>query len=88
MTRSHVAQGTIDVHVNSHLEVYTLASNPSNLPSFSKSVWISALNSAEIVDPPASATSTGTAGQIAYDVDYFYVCVDTDTWKRVGVAGW
>jgi hypothetical protein len=88
MTRSHVAEGTIDVNVISHLEVYTLASNPSNLPAFSKSAWINDLSSPEIVAPPATATSTGSAGQIAYDTSYFYICVDTDTWKRVVVAGW
>lgn len=37
---------------------------------------------------PASASSTGTAGQLAYDADYIYVCVATDTWKRVSIATW
>lgn len=42
----------------------------------------------ELVDAPASASSTGTAGQIAYDSSYFYVCTATDTWKRVAIASW
>jgi hypothetical protein len=37
---------------------------------------------------PTTATDTGTAGQIAYDVDYFYICVATDTWVRVPIATW
>lgn len=37
---------------------------------------------------PANATSTGTAGQIAWDVDYIYVCVSANTWKRVGISTW
>lgn len=37
---------------------------------------------------PASAGATGTAGTIAWDADYIYVCVATDTWKRVGIATW
>jgi len=37
---------------------------------------------------PASATDTGTEGQIAWDADYIYVCVATDTWKRVAIATW
>lgn len=41
-----------------------------------------------IVAAPASASSTGVAGQLAYDSDYFYVCVATDTWKRVAIATW
>jgi hypothetical protein len=32
---------------------------------------------------PVTSTSTGVAGNIAYDSTYFYVCVSTNTWKRV-----
>jgi hypothetical protein len=38
--------------------------------------------------PPASASATGVAGTITWDVDYIYVCTDTDTWKRVAIATW
>lgn len=37
---------------------------------------------------PASASATGTVGTIAWDSDYMYVCVATDTWKRVAIATW
>ena len=37
---------------------------------------------------PASASATGTAGDIAWDSDYIYVCVATNTWKRVAIATW
>jgi hypothetical protein len=37
---------------------------------------------------PASASATGTVGTITYDTDYIYICVATDTWKRVGIATW
>lgn len=39
---------------------------------------------------PASKTATGTKGTICYDGDYIYVCVATNTWKRVAIsdAGW
>jgi hypothetical protein len=39
-------------------------------------------------NPPASASATGTTGDIAWDSDYIYICVDTDTWKRVAIATW
>jgi len=42
----------------------------------------------ELVAAPATAASTGAAGQVAYDADYWYVCVATDTWKRVAIATW
>lgn len=37
---------------------------------------------------PASASATGTAGDVAWDADYIYVCTATDTWKRVAIATW
>ncbi len=37
---------------------------------------------------PASAAATGTAGQIAYESGFLYLCVATDTWQRVAVATW
>ncbi len=49
---------------------------------------ISITNPSFIVSAPASASSTGIPGQIAYDLDYWYVCVDNDTWKRVAIATW
>ena len=38
--------------------------------------------------PPANASDTGTAGQMAYDDDYLYVCISTDTWKRTALSTW
>lgn len=38
--------------------------------------------------PPTTATSTGVAGQIAWDSNYVYVCVATDTWKRSPISTW
>lgn len=37
---------------------------------------------------PASAAATGTKGEIAYDTNYIYVCVATDTWKRAALSTW
>jgi len=37
---------------------------------------------------PASASATGVAGTITWDSDWVYVCVATDTWKRVAIATW
>lgn len=42
----------------------------------------------QLVATPASATATGTAGQIAYDASYFYVCIATDTWERTALSTW
>lgn len=38
--------------------------------------------------PPATATSAGVAGQIAYDSNYFYQCIATNTWVRAAMSTW
>lgn len=52
---------------------------------------IDALTAAEVMgilwqSAPAAKDSTGTAGMIAKDDNYFYVCTATDTWKRSPIA--
>ena len=37
---------------------------------------------------PATATSAGTAGQIAYDATHIYVCIATNSWIRASAATW
>jgi hypothetical protein len=38
------------------------------------------------VGVPSSASSTGTAGQIASDGAFFYVCASTNLWFRVALS--
>lgn len=37
---------------------------------------------------PATSESAGTAGQMAYDASYFYVCTALNTWKRATLSTW
>ena len=37
---------------------------------------------------PGSASAAGTAGEIAWDAAYIYVCTATNTWKRVASSTW
>lgn len=37
---------------------------------------------------PATATSTGVVGTIAWDSGFFYVCTDTNTWRRTALSSW
>jgi hypothetical protein len=34
-----------------------------------------------------ASNASGTAGQTSYDSNYFYVCIATDTWRRVALGG-
>ena len=56
-----------------------------NLPALNGSALTGV---AIVVSPPATASSTGTAGQIAYDASYIYICTATDTWLRASIATW
>ena len=53
-----------------------------------KSVYDSLNERVKAVGVPASATATGTQGQIAFDASYIYICTATNTWKRVAIATW
>ena len=37
---------------------------------------------------PSSAGDFGVAGEIRWDANYIYVCIATDTWKRVAISTW
>jgi hypothetical protein len=41
-----------------------------------------------VSDPPASAGAAGVAGTITWDSGFIYICVATNTWKRVAIATW
>lgn len=41
-----------------------------------------------LVRAPATTSSAGTPGQLAYDASYIYICTAVDTWKRVAVSTW
>jgi hypothetical protein len=44
--------------------------------------------SAAYVSAPANWNSTGTTGQVAWDGDYVYRCVDTNSWRRASMSKW
>ena len=52
---------------------------------FNNSVTSESLNVTALNAVPASATAAGTLGSIRFTADYIYVCVATNTWKRVYV---
>ena len=37
---------------------------------------------------PSSATALGAAGQICWDANYIYICIATDTWRRIPHDTW
>jgi hypothetical protein len=57
-------------------------------PKGSGSVTVNGSPVVTTVNVPATSTSTGTAGQIAYDTNYVYVAVATNTWRRAALSSW
>lgn len=37
---------------------------------------------------PASATAAGNQGEWAWDANFFYVCINTNTWRRAALTSW
>lgn len=37
---------------------------------------------------PATATSTGTKGQVRFDATHVYFCIADNTWRRVAISTW
>ena len=37
---------------------------------------------------PSSASDTGDEGDISWDENYLYICVGTNTWKRILMSSW
>lgn len=61
------------------------------LTSYNFSKWVGqhlTRVSTSNVPAPATATSAGVKGQIAYDASYIYVCTATDTWVRSPLTTW
>lgn len=55
----------------------------------SSSIWDFQDNTIAIgTKTPASATAAGTAGEIAYDADYLYICLASGTWRRIAHDTW
>ena len=60
--------------------VNTIVKRDGNGAIVSSQYRLTALNTA-----PASATATGTLGEIRIDANYIYVCTATNTWKRTAL---
>lgn len=41
-----------------------------------------------VLGVPTSTTSSGLKGELRYDDDYLYVCIDTNSWKRISLTSW
>jgi hypothetical protein len=50
-------------------------------------LWVNPLSSLTwSVSAPTLSSDSGTIGSVAYDLDFFYVAVSANTWKRVSLT--
>ena len=70
--------------------VFSLGYNPTyeKVRISNSSVTISSNLTIASTYVPTANTSVGTRGQIAYDNNYVYVCIATNTWRRANLAAW
>lgn len=79
----------VNVGANVNLTVSSINVGNSTVNTVANST---SLNTTKIFlstsNAPSSNTDTGTLGEIRIDTNYIYVCVATDTWKRVELSNW
>ena len=61
---------------------------PLASPTFTGTVTTPAFVISTTANPPANAADTGTAGEIRIDANFIYICIATNTWKKVAIATW
>lgn len=69
-----------------YAKIFNLSGSTSTVAITIEAYSLSQLD--RFVSAPSTASDTGTAGQMAYDSSYLYICTATNTWKRVGLATW
>lgn len=66
--------------------------NVSATDIFANNIYVSSTNknlSSSLswsISAPTLSSDPGTAGDIAYDLNFFYIAVSADTWKRVALT--
>lgn len=64
-----------------------IVNDPSGIPTTNK-IRVNNLAASLTANTPTSNTSPGLKGKIAIDSNYIYVCVATNTWKRIQLNNW
>lgn len=65
-----------------------MGTNTTTENGVGKSLTVTGPNAgpALMVATPATSTSPGAIGHVAQDGSFFYVCIATDSWKRIALV--
>ena len=50
--------------------------------------WQNILNVDSDLSIPTTSTSPGNTGDIAFDNNYLYICIQNNVWKRTSLSSW
>ena len=81
-------EANITVYNGSENSVSWLFANDGNMTFPDSTAQSTAYTASFTNATPSSASDTGTKGDIQYDANYVYICVDTDTWIRCARTAW
>lgn len=64
-----------------------MGTNTETVNGATKTSTINGPNAGPVIQvaPPATSTSAGAPNQIAMDGNFLYVCIATNSWKRVNL---
>lgn len=82
-----VGGGALDIHSGGSAPISFKTDGTERMRIADAGAIMQAINVSQS-KTPASATATGTTGDICWDSNYIYVCVSTNTWKRSSLASW
>jgi hypothetical protein len=85
MTQDYITRGIQSLTTNLGLTKVNQSLNDPTVDAVNANAAI--LDAAAlIVSAPATATSAGKSGQIAFDATHIYACVSTNVWVRASLA--
>lgn len=81
---SNINYSDVENAIDNYFDTFLSAGTGINF-SYSNNTLTVSLN---IVDVPISSSGSGSIGQFAYDNDYFYICINNNSWKKIGFNSW
>lgn len=91
---ANIESATINVATITTANVVDITGNTANVQAITTNTFVSETATVNTIftittaSTPANAIANGVQGQIAWDLDYIYVCVANNTWKRASITTW
>lgn len=53
-----------------------------------KNNWFNLVDIKSDLQPPTTSTSPGNMGDVSFDNNYIYLCIQNNVWKRASLSSW